>query len=192
MFSNINKTIIKYILCAFVIFVIIAYLPKSKLSNNSYILLGLTIIGIYIILDSFSYNNLFSSKNTINNKYSKEDFYDIENFNQLDTTDKIKKVVLDNSTDKTSPKSKSPVNNKNKKKLSVSPKTETSEASTKSSKKSSKSSKSSKKSTESPDSNSNKTTETSPKSDKKKSTKIVKKISPVVIKKAKVPVKQLP
>ena len=112
MFSNINKTIIKYILCAFVIFLIIAYLPKSKLSSNQYVLIGITILGIYIILDSISYNSLFSSKNTINNKYRRE------NFNQLNTTEKIKKIASNDTPNNTitetsqksseSPKSETP------------------------------------------------------------------------------------
>jgi hypothetical protein len=71
-------------------------------------LIGLPIVGIYIILDSFNYTNIFYSKNTINNRSRKSRFSDMEHFNQLDTTDKIKKIAENDTTSKSSdsPKNK--------------------------------------------------------------------------------------
>jgi hypothetical protein len=54
MFSDLNKTIVKYVIYAITVFAIINYMTKSKLSTSEYILIGLPIIGVYIILDSIS------------------------------------------------------------------------------------------------------------------------------------------
>lgn len=54
MFSDLNKTIVKYVIYAITVFAIINYMTKSKLSMSEYILVGLPIIGVYIILDSIS------------------------------------------------------------------------------------------------------------------------------------------
>jgi len=57
MFSDLNKTIVKYVIYAITVFAIINYMTKSKLSTSEYILIGLPIIGVYIILDSVSNRN---------------------------------------------------------------------------------------------------------------------------------------
>jgi hypothetical protein len=57
MFSDLNKTIVKYVIYAITVFAIINYMTKSKLSTSEYILIGLPIIGVYIILDSMSNRN---------------------------------------------------------------------------------------------------------------------------------------
>ena len=57
MFSELNKTIVKYVIYAITVFAIINYMTKSKLSTSEYILIGLPIIGVYIILDSMSNRN---------------------------------------------------------------------------------------------------------------------------------------
>ena len=57
MFSELNKTIVKYVIYAITVFAIINYMTKSKLSTSEYILIGLPIIGVYIILDSVSNRN---------------------------------------------------------------------------------------------------------------------------------------
>ena len=57
MFTELNKTIVKYVIYAITVFAIINYMTKSKLSTSEYILIGLPIIGVYIILDSMSNRN---------------------------------------------------------------------------------------------------------------------------------------
>ena len=78
MFSDLNKTIVKYVIYAITVFAIINYMTKSKLSTSEYILIGLPIIGVYIIIDSMSNRN---EKVTIT-KVSPEKFEveSVENF----------------------------------------------------------------------------------------------------------------
>jgi hypothetical protein len=78
MFSDLNKTIVKYVIYAITVFAIINYMTKSKLSMSEYILVGLPIIAVYIILDSISTRNV----NAVITKVSPEKFEveSVENF----------------------------------------------------------------------------------------------------------------
>ena len=98
MLSNINRSVLKYLIYSIVILGIVFFLPKNKLSHTEYLLVVLPIIGLYIIIDLATCSK---SSNVIVRKAEK-----FKNSSSESITKKSPRAIL-SSLKKKTPKSQS-------------------------------------------------------------------------------------